>query len=370
MEVMRGVAATPGSAVPGWGEVPEPGPPPRGAVLCRTLELGICGTDREILESRAPQPPPGERFLVLGHECVAEVLDVGADAEGLAPGDLVVPVVRRAAPDQVTRVDLLPPGAYTERGIVAEHGFTLPLWHDEPRHLFRVDPGLRPFAVLTEPLAVAEKAINEALLLQRARFGAEAWTETAPRVLVTGLGPIAFAGALAALVRGWPTTLCGRDSPDTRRVAIALRLGAEYLPQDRAFFERLSAQHEAARAEGYDLLLECTGSDEVLVSAAAAMAPGAVLVWLGGSYRAPRRAHDLAGLMLDSVLRNHLHLGCVNAAPRDFRDALRHLDQWARRDAPALASLVTQRACPQEALPLFAERPRGSIKSVLDYASA
>lgn len=351
-------------------ELPEPGRPPAGQVLCRTLELGICGTDREILESAAPATPPGEAFLVLGHECLAEVVEIGPGVSDLAAGDLVVPVVRRADPARGPRVDLLPPGTYTERGIVAEHGFTLPYWHDEPRHLYRVDPALRAVAVLTEPIAVAEKAIHEALLLQQARFGAEAWIAAAPRVLITGMGPIAFATALAAIARDWPTTVYGRDPLDSPRVERLTALGATYLPQAEAQFERFIAQHEAAEAAGYDLLVECTGDDGVLVSAAAAMAPGAVLVWLGGSYRGEKKLRDVPSLMLDSVLRNHLHLGCVNAAPRDFHRALDDLRHWQQRDARALASIVTERVPPGEGLPLFAHRPRQSIKSVLDYELA
>lgn len=365
---MLGIAAIPGSIRPDWREVPEPPSPGPGQVLCRTLELGVCGTDREILESTQPIPPPGEGFLVLGHECLAEVLEIGAEVEGLRAGDLVTPVVRRPRASGVARADLLPVGTYTERGIVEEHGFTLPRWLDQPRHLFRVPPALRSIAVLTEPLAVAEKAINEATLLQTARFGGGIWQDTLPRVLVTGMGPIGFAAVVASRSRGWPTTLCGRDEPGSRRAALAERLGARYLPIGQTEFARLARQHEATHAEGYDLLIECTSDDALLVEAAGAMACGAALVWLGGSYRQGPRRHDLAALMLDGVLRNHLHLGCVNAAPRDFRDALEHLEQWSRRDPDALGQIVTHRAAAAEGLRFFAERPAGAIKCVLEYA--
>ena len=53
-----------------------PPAPAAGEALCRTLELGICGTDREILHSAAPWTPVGEAHLILGHECLARIEDV------------------------------------------------------------------------------------------------------------------------------------------------------------------------------------------------------------------------------------------------------------------------------------------------------
>ena len=63
---------------------------------------------------------------------------------------------------------MLPFGQYVERGIVEEHGFSTPWWKDRPQHLFKVEPDLAPWAVLTEPFSVAEKGINEALVIRSA----------------------------------------------------------------------------------------------------------------------------------------------------------------------------------------------------------
>src|SRR5437763_734679 len=110
------IAAFPGSVKPAFVPAPEPASPGPGEVLCRTLELGVCGTDREILLSTEPAVPVGEPHLVLGHECLARVELVGADVNGYQPGDLVVPVVRRAHPGARHRADMLAFGEFTERG--------------------------------------------------------------------------------------------------------------------------------------------------------------------------------------------------------------------------------------------------------------
>ena len=84
---MRGVASFVGSTAPRFVDLPEPGEPATGQVLCRTLELGICGTDRDILASAQPWTAPQSEFLVLGHECLARVEAVGPGVLNLRPGD-------------------------------------------------------------------------------------------------------------------------------------------------------------------------------------------------------------------------------------------------------------------------------------------
>ena len=44
-----------------------------GEVLLRTLEVGVCGTDREISEGLVGIPPEGDSLLVLGHEALGVV---------------------------------------------------------------------------------------------------------------------------------------------------------------------------------------------------------------------------------------------------------------------------------------------------------
>src|SRR5438046_2471465 len=105
---MLAIAARTGSTRPVLLDVAAPSSPSPGQVLCRTLQLGVCGTDREILLSGKPWTPAGENRLVLGHECLARIEAVGSGVSDYRPGDLVVPVVRRPLAGQTRRADLLP----------------------------------------------------------------------------------------------------------------------------------------------------------------------------------------------------------------------------------------------------------------------
>ena len=73
--------------------------------------------------------------------------------------------------------------------------------------------------------------------------------------------------------------------------------------------------------------------------------------------------------MREGLLRNHLHIGCVNAAPRDFRDALAHLAELSRDRRADLAALVTARVPIEESLWHYAHRQPQGIKTVVMYAS-
>ena len=70
----------------------EPRRPHGTEALLRPIEVGICGTDREIFAFEHGAPPPGSSELVLGHEALAEIVEVGPDATWARAGQLVVHV--------------------------------------------------------------------------------------------------------------------------------------------------------------------------------------------------------------------------------------------------------------------------------------
>ena len=77
--------------------------------------------------------------------------------------------------------------------------------------------------------------------------------------------------------------------------------------------------------------------------------------------------HNVQRLVRDGLLRNHVHLGCVNAAPRDFQDALAHLGQLANGRRSELAALVTARVRIDDSLWHYEHRDPQGIKVVVRY---
>ncbi|MEZ6068982.1 MAG: hypothetical protein R3C10_01670 [Pirellulales bacterium] len=267
---------------------------------------------------------------------------------------------------QRPRVDMLSWGDYTERGIVSEHGFSAPWWLDRPEFLFPVAEAVRATAVLTEPIAVAEKGIHEAVTLQQARLGEHVWRDTPPRVLVTGMGPIAFAAVVACRARDWRVTVYGRDEPDTSRAELVGALGGDYVPALQSPWANVAVVGDPETA-GFDLVLECTGNDRVMTWAATGIAARGVMVWLGSSRRSEAVPHDVATMMRNGLLRNQLFIGCVNAAPRDFRAALDDLARLEHTCPEAIRQLVTDRVGHDEAPWHYANRRPQGIKVVVEF---
>jgi len=68
-----------------WREAPDPALSSDGAALVRPLAVATCDIDALIVQGNAPFQPP----FPLGHECVAEVVEVGDAVHGIEPGALV-----------------------------------------------------------------------------------------------------------------------------------------------------------------------------------------------------------------------------------------------------------------------------------------
>src|SRR5262245_1402682 len=196
-------------------DIPEPRLQDPTGVLLRVREVGLCGTDREIISFEHGSPPPGLDRLILGHEALAEVVEVGRRVRSLRPGDLVVPMVRRPCahpecrPCRAGRSDFCITGDFTERGIKEADGFLTDYALDDEEYLVRVPKPLADVAVLIEPLTVVAKAVVQARAILN-RLPYEAGLQ---RGLVLGAGPIGLLGAMALIAHGYETVVFSRE-PD------------------------------------------------------------------------------------------------------------------------------------------------------------
>ncbi len=359
---MHGIAAFRETHIPQIVNLTQPPVPQHGQVLCRTLELGVCGTDREILSSQQPATPPNDNFLVLGHECIAQVEAVGPDVKNFSPGNLVVPLVRRAITPSPYRCDLLSSEHFVERGIFRAHGFSAQQWIDNQEYLLPIHSKIKSLAVLAEPTSIAEKGINESILVQEARLGNNVWITHPPRVLVTGMGPIGFLAVIACRCRNWSVTHFGRDPQDSFRACLSKDFETTYTDH---LDEPASLDDLVEKP--FDLILECTGSDEVMLRAAQTLAPRGVMVWLGSSRQPRAQKRNAALLMRQGLARNNIFIGSVNSAPRDFHDALIHLTQMQEQFPQAMAKLITDRVTPDDSLWHYEHRRPQGIKTIVVY---
>lgn len=292
----------------GERRVREPPPPGEGEVLLRVRQVGVCGTDRFLASWEFGCPPAGADFLILGHEALCEVMETGCGVAHLAPGDFVVPMVRRSCQPPCAscargRRDLCLTGRYSERGILGAHGYFTEYAVDRAEDLVAVPAELAPVAVLVEPLSVVEKAVDTALRLH----------EGEPRAaLVLGAGTIGILAALALRERGLEVTVCSLEPADHPRACWLREAGFAY--------------EQAPPRRTADIVLEAAGPAAAAFAAVRALAPLGVCGVLG-------TASDAAGdfPFRSLLLGNQRVFGSVNASPDSFRRAVGDLRRFDRR---------------------------------------
>jgi glucose 1-dehydrogenase len=348
---MRALTTAPGIANSARiEEVPDP-PPSDGAVLVRSLALGVCGTDREIVAGDYGAPPPGRERLILGHESFGQVEEAPKDC-GLEPGDLVVGIVRH--PDPVPcpscaagEWDMCRNGRYTEHGIKERNGFGAERFRLQPDFAVKINPALGMCGVLMEPTSIVAKAWDQIERIAR--------RSAAPRgrtLLVTGAGPIGQLAALLGMQRGFDVHIFDRNEQGPKPRS-ARALGATY--------------HTSLDALGDlrpDVLIECTGAAPVVRDILGRAGPGGIICLTGVTAPGRMEQVDIGLLNRLWVLDNHVVFGSVNANRAHWEMAAAAL---ARADKAWLAGLITRRV-PLEQWDDAIRRRSEDIKVVIDFA--
>jgi glucose 1-dehydrogenase len=370
---MKAVAVFPGSREVKVIEQEEPRITQPDQVMLRMLDIGICGTDKEICTFEYGTPPPGDDYLVIGHESLAEVVAAGSAVERFQAGDLVVPSVRRPCPHpgclacRSGHQDYCYTGDFRERGIKEAPGYMTEYVVDHERHMNLVPPDLREIAVLAEPLTIAEKALGQVSWMMRQRppwLDPQTPSEERGRghsALVLGIGPVGLLGAMALVSAGFTTYVYSREVPPHPRIDLVAAIGATYVSTQAATFAQLAEQ-----VGNIDLAYEAVGHSHFALQVLQVLGINGIFVLTGVPGLQAFIQADPARLMRNMVLKNQVLLGTVNAGTDDFAAALRDLDLFRRRWPQAVRTLIAGRYPPEQATELILGRPTG-IKTLITF---
>jgi glucose 1-dehydrogenase len=348
MRALTVIPLQPGSAAVVDMPDPEPGP---GDLLVDGLALGVCGTDREIIDGDYGWAPPGSERLILGHESLGRVADPG-DSD-FAAGDLVVGVVRRPDPEPCVacargEFDFCRNGQYTEHGIKELHGYGSERWTVEADYAVKLDPGLETVGMLMEPTSIVAKCWDQIEKIgSRAYFAPE-------RALVTGAGPIGLLAALLGVQRGLEVHVLDRNESGPKPGLVA-DLGAQY---------HSSGVDELAKELRPDIIVEATGVPEVIFAVMEHNAAFGIVCLTGVSPRGRNLTVDAGGLNRDIVLENDVVFGSVNANLHHYALAA---DALARADRSWLERMISRRV-PLEDFEEALEKRPDDVKVVLDLS--
>ncbi len=259
-------------------DFPEPKIETPTAVKLRVLNVGVCGTDRDIASFQYGFPPPaGSDFLVMGHECLGEIVEVGPEVRDFKPGDLAIPMVRRPChhPEclacRADRQDFCYTGDYQERGIKQMHGFLTERIVDEAHYMNPVPQAIRDVAVLVEPLTIAEKGLIQAFEMQkRLPWGG------VHRAVVLGAGPVGLLGAMALRRAGFAVTVYSRSREPDESADIAKAIGAKYISSQDRTIEQM-----ATDVGNIDVVYEATGVSQFAFSVLPVLGTNGLFIFTG-----------------------------------------------------------------------------------------
>ncbi|MBS1677478.1 MAG: L-threonine 3-dehydrogenase [Actinobacteria bacterium] len=247
-------------------EVPEP-EVGINDVLVAVEKTGICGTDLHIEAwdawAAATVPTP----LVIGHEFVGRVVEVGSNVNDFAPGEIVsgeghvvcgrcrnCMAGRRHLCANTSGVGVDRPGAFAEL-------ISIPMtnvWHHAPD----ID---RDVAAVFDPLG---NAVHTALTFKT--LGED--------VLITGAGPIGLMATAVVRQAGARRIVVTDLNP--YRLELAREMGAT-LAVDPTATDLGAVQRELGMVEGFDVGLEMSGQPAALRDMLAGMAHGGRVAMLG-----------------------------------------------------------------------------------------
>ncbi len=236
-------------------------------VLIRVLRAGICGTDLHIYQwddwAQKTIPVP----LVIGHEFVGEIAEVGANVSDFFPGDIVSGeghvtcgrcrnclAGRRHLCAHTQGVGVNRPGAFAEY-------VALPMtniW----RHHSDVDLDI---AAIFDPFG---NAMHTAL----------SFPVLGEDVLITGAGPIGLMAA--AVVRHAGARYVVITDTNPFRLELAKKMGVT-VAHDIRKGSLADVQKQLGMMEGFDVGLEMSGNSDALRDMLANMSHGAKIALLG-----------------------------------------------------------------------------------------
>jgi len=247
-------------------DVPEP-QPGINDVKVRVLMTGICGTDLHIYDwdewARSTIPVP----LVIGHEFVGEIVEVGSNVNDFHPGEVVSGeghVVcgrcrnclagRRHLCAHSQGVGVNRAGAFAEYVVLPMSN----IWKHNPKVPLEVAAIFDPFG----------NAVHTAL----------SFPVLGEDVLITGAGPIGIMAA--AVVRHAGARFVVITDVNPYRLELAQKLGVN-LAVDPSKKSLVDVQKELGMNEGFDVGLEMSGNSSAFRDMLANMSHGGKIAMLG-----------------------------------------------------------------------------------------
>lgn len=328
--------------------VPDPGLRDRRAALVRVTRASICGSDLHLVHGTVPCEPG----VVIGHECVGVVEEVGAEVRRVRKGDrVIVPGVVGCGDCEPCRRGY-PVGCLTFFQKVYGFSHELPGGQAEFIAVPNADVNLWP----SPPDLSDEQVLFLTDILPTGYYAADnANIKPGQTVVIIGCGPVGLFALLSAQLFG-PAAVLVID-----RVGYRLEKARSYgaVPIDSSTEDVRQRVFEATDGQGAHAVIEAVGSQETVHLAFELVRTGGTVSVVGVLIQQDFAFHMGTTFMKDLTFR----IGLVNV-PR-FIPTLLPLIRSGRLDPTALISHRLPLAEGERAYELFDKREDGCLKVAL-----
>jgi threonine dehydrogenase-like Zn-dependent dehydrogenase len=347
-------------------------------VLVRVKEVGIDGTDFNMARYNLQDIQDGRNEMVMGHEMVGIVEEVGQEVKSLSPGDVVVMTVRRGCgiclPCQNNQSDMCMTGLYTERGIHKRDGFLTEFVVDQEQYIVKVPKKVARLAVFTEPVSIAEKGIEQIRIIQARmpwacehpahRFLSPDWGNC-KTALVVGAGPLGLLAIALLRLAGVYTFAADIVSESNPKVQLVKQMEAEYIDgSDRTAKE--IAEVSTRLGDQLDMIFEASGAAATALELINYMSRSSIYVTTGIPRQELIMQVDAAQLVRQIVRNNQVVVGSVNSNRSHFKMALKDIPQINSRFGNMLEAMITSRYRLEDYEKIFAPTDSKHIKRVVE----
>ncbi len=349
--VSRWASLNPISALQ-YGEVPVPRLPNSRWLKVKNRACGLCGTDihfmfMEMDPKVFSAAVPGIERKFLGHELVGEVLDVGADVEGVVPGDRIA---MKLDWPSCLQLEIDPPCAPCAAGATM-------LCENVGRKrlpIRDVGGGFAPYMVMhkTQPFLIPQALSDDAALLLEPMASAMHGVLAAPppkgsKVLVVGAGTIGLL-TVAALRYRYPEANIFCLARHSFQGEVARELGAVVLEGRSGTYEAMATASGGRYIRGslgneillggFDVVYDTVGNDQTLHNSLRWTRSGGTVALIGINFK-PGKV-DYSPVWAQEVTLKGIN---CHGAEADGRHSFEHAAQALLDGAVDPARIITHR---------------------------
>ena len=354
--------------------IPKPAIKKQTDVLVRIKQVGLDGTDFNMVKYDSKDIANDRNEIVLGHELLGVVEDTGKKVSTLKKGDFVTMTIRRGcnicAPCLHEQSDMCMTGLFTERGIHKIDGFLTSYVVDDEKYILKLPRGMGKYGTFVEPLSIAEKGIEQIRLIQSRlpwgcahpnhSFDSKNWggCKTA---FVIGAGPLGVLAACLLRLAGVETYILERKDEEHIKIKTIKSLGAKYIDI------RKTSIPEAFKIAGdVHIIFEASGASEFAINMIPYMSRSSIYVMTGIPKGELKATFDAHAILRQIVRYNQVIVGTVNSNKKHFEMAMKDIPRINRKFDNVLERTITHRFKLNQYEQYFNLQDKNQLKIVVD----